>query len=218
MGPDHDSANCRCDPACCDRDRHGLLERHPRGEARRGGPRRLRWRRALRAGSDRLPSVTVRRSASRAADLGSGHRPIPAVPRFRGVCRPEQPEAQSSSRRARSSSVMEELGAASMLLVCSNVSSDAIDDDALAGRAAARTRRSGGRAGPRHGLRGACLGPARQRIRPRLADRARGRSSGAGCVPGQLPHPLARHEPRRDRQTSRPRSCSSYSSQTLRTW
>ena len=57
------------------------------------------------------------------------HRPLPAVPRLRG--RPGERLERNLRRAEAKFDVMEALGA-STLLVCSNVSEDTIDDDALA--------------------------------------------------------------------------------------
>ena len=84
-----------------------------------------------------------------------------------------------------------------LILVCSSVSPDALDDDdgiaeqlhTLASRAAER--------GPAGVLRGAGLGPVRQHLRAVLGDRAPGRPPGAGPVRGQLPHPVPRLRPGR---------------------
>ena len=65
---------------------------------------------------------------------------------------------------------MAELGA-DTVLVCSNVSPRAIDDDALAAEQLHRLAEPGRRARHADRLRGARLGPPRPRLRPRLADR-----------------------------------------------
>ena len=98
--------------------------------------------------------------------------------------------------------LMEQLGV-DTILVCSNVSADAIDDDALAAEQLRTLAERGRRARPRDRLRGAGLGPPRERIRPRVADRRSRRPPRARHVPGLVPHPLPRHRPRRDRHHPR---------------
>ena len=67
---------------------------------------------------------------------------------------------------------MEALGAPTML-VCSNVSPHAIDDDALAAAQLHELAERADERGLQDRLRGARLGPARERVRPRVADRRR---------------------------------------------
>ena len=112
---------------------------------------------------------------------------------------------------------MEELGAPTML-VCSNVSPDAIDDDALA---AEQLRALAERAAER-GLRIAyeALAWGRHVNEYDHAWRivARRRPPGARHLPGLLPHPLARHRPRRASPRSPARRSSTSSSPTRRSW
>ena len=94
--------------------------------------------------------------------------------------------------------LMQRLGIDTML-VCSNVATATVDDDAVS---AAQLRRLGDEAaGARRTarLRGARLGPVRRRLPTRLADRGAGRPPRRRRLPGQLPHPVARARPRRDR-------------------
>ena len=169
-----------------------LPERHARGEAHRGRRRGLRRRRALRAGSHRLPVVTLRgpRAGGRA---GPADRAVPAVPGLRGRAR----RAAAAQPAARRGEVRRHGGP--------RRGHDARAFDRASrvrrrrrprGRAAARAGRARRRAWPARRVRGARLGPPRERVRPRVADRRRGRPSGARRLPGLLPRPLARHRPR----------------------
>ena len=106
-------------------------------------------------------------------------------------------------RRARAKfELMQRLGIDTML-VCSNVGTATVDDDAVSAGAAAPAGR-GGR-GPRRpaGVRSARLGAVRRRLPTRVADRRARRPPGRRGVPRQLPHPVARPRPRRDRADPR---------------
>ena len=94
--------------------------------------------------------------------------------------------------------LMQRLGIDTML-VCSNVGTATVDDDAGLGGPAAPTGRRGRGVRRPAGLRGARLGPVRRRLPARVADRRAGRPPGRRRLPRQLPHPLARPRPRRDR-------------------
>ena len=99
--------------------------------------------------------------------------------------------AANLKRAERKFDVMERLGADTML-VCSNVSPDAIGDDALAAQHLLRSGRAGRGARPDDRLRGAGLGQACPRVPALVGDRPGGRPSGARRVPRQLSHPLPR--------------------------
>ena len=116
---------------------------------------------------------------------------------------PEQ--LQRNLRRAEAKfAVMEDLQAPTML-VCSNVSADAIDDDALA----AEQLHTLAERAVAHGLKIAyeALAWGRHVSEYDHAWRIveRGRPSRARHLPGLVPHPQPRHRPRRDRR-DRPRS------------
>ena len=94
--------------------------------------------------------------------------------------------------------LMQRLGIDTML-VCSNVATATVDDDAGLGGPAAPARRRGRGARRPARLRGPGVGPVRRRLPTRMADRRARRPPGGRRVPGQLPHPVPRPRPRRDR-------------------
>ena len=110
--------------------------------------------------------------------------------------------AGALERARRKFDLMNRLGV-DLMLVCSNVGTATIDDDALAARTVARHGVGGGRPRGAAGVRGAGLGAVRLHLRPLVADRAGRRPSGAGALPGQLPHPVARQRPLDDRRDPR---------------
>jgi hypothetical protein len=161
--------------------------------------------------NDLIASPLAPARCARAAASSACDRPLPAVPRLRG----RAPRARRNLRRAEAKfDVMEQLGAPTML-VCSNVSPTAIDDDALAAeqlRELAGARRA--RAADR--LRGARLGPPRERVRPRwrivrppTTRRSASAWTRSTSSRAARPRTIAR---------SRARSSSSSSSPTRRTW
>ena len=175
-------------------DRHGLPERHARGQAGGGRGRRLRRGRAVRARPRRLAArarggarARRRRSASRS---GSTSRSATSRRCRRSSC------ARTCAARSASSRVMEQLGA-DLLLVCSNVSERGDRRRRARRRPAPRAGRARRRARHPHRLRGARLGPPRARLRPRLADRRGRRPPEPRHLPRLVPHPLPRRRPAR---------------------
>ncbi len=65
-------------------DRHGVPERHARGQAGGGGRRRLRRGRAVRARPRSPPALAPARGARARRRARPRHRALPAVPRLRG--------------------------------------------------------------------------------------------------------------------------------------
>ena len=105
----------------------------------------------------------------RAADLGLSIDLYQPFRDFEAV--PADVLGRNLRRAERKFDVMERLGVVTCCCVCSSVSPDAVDDDALAAEQLRLARRAGRR--PRHQdrLRGAGLGPPRQRVPARLANR-----------------------------------------------
>ena len=110
------------------------------------------------------------------ADLGLTISAFQPFRDFEGL--PEPLRARAFARAERKFAIMNELGA-ELMLICSNVSPQALGG---IDRAAADLRELGELAAPlwrARRLRGAGLGPACQRLPRRLGDRAPGRPSSA---------------------------------------
>ena len=148
-----------------------------------------------------------------AADLGLA---IDIYQPFRDFeAMPEPQRARNLDRAERKFDIMQELGA-DLMLVCSNTSPLALDDDA---RASADLHAMAGRAqrrGPAHRVRGAELGPAHPHLVACLARRAGSRAARARPDRGQLPHARAERRPRRHRRHPRASASSTSSSPTRR--
>ena len=150
--------------------------------------RRLRRRGDLRAGLRRVAAVG-RRGAVAVRRPGAVDRSVPAVPGLR--LGPTRRRCDANLRRAdRKFDVMEQLGT-DLVLVCSAIYPDAVDDDDADRRAAAPAGRPGpASAGMRISLRGAGLVDLRQHLRAVLGHRADGRPPRPRAVHRQLPHPV----------------------------
>ncbi len=196
-------------------DRHRLPQRHARGQARR----RRRAPASTASRSSRATSSPRRcrpaRCARCAAELGPAIDLYQPFRDFEAVARPAR--AQPAPRRGE---VRRHGGASAptLLLVCSNVSPDAIDDDALAAEQLHALAERAAERGLRIAYEALAWGRhvdeydhAWRIVRARRPPRAR-------HLPGQLPHPLARHDRSSDRGRSRARRSSSFSSPTRRSW
>ena len=170
------------------RDRHRLPERHARGEAR--GRRRAPGFDAVELFENdlhRLAAAAARGARARAPSSASRS---PSTSRS-ATSRRVAPAARANLRRAEAKfDVMEELGA-DLILVCSNVRPDAIDDDALAAAQLHELAERAARRGLRDRLRGARLGHARQHLRARVADR-RARPTTRRSAPAWTPSTSSR--------------------------
>ena len=129
---------------------------------------------------------------------------------------PERARAQPAPRRAKFD-VMEPLGA-DTVLVCSNVSPDAVDDDALAAEQLHALAERAAARGIRIAYEALAWGRHVNDLRPRLADRASAPTTrrSASAWTASTSSPAAR--PGRHRGRSRPRRSSSCSSPTRRGW
>ena len=192
----------------------GVHLRRPGGQARRRRRRRIRRGGDLRARLRRvvLSAAEVR---DRCADLGLS---IDLYQPFRDFDSARPEILQANLRRAdRKFDVMEQLGT-DLILVCSSVAPDALDDD---DRIAEQLHQLAARAQER-GLRvsyeALAWGTLREHLRAVLGHRPARRPPGARAVRRQLPHPVPRLRSGRHRDRSPARSCSSCSWPTRRTW
>ena len=162
----------------------------------------LRRRRDLRAGPGRVAARPRPRSGPAAPTWAS--RSTSTSPSATST-RPtrERLRARTCGAPSASSTSWSELGT-DLILVCSSVSPDAVDDDG----SLAEQLHAPGRAGRR---RTGCASPTRRSPGARHVntyeqswdDRAAGRPPRARPVPGQLPHPVPRLRPGGHRATSR---------------
>ena len=132
-----------------------------------------------------------------AASLGLEILALQPFRDFEGL--PEPLRGRAFDRARRKFELMSRLGT-KLLLVCSSVSPDAIDDMARVAADLQRARRAGPGARHHHRLRGPVLGPAHQRLPPGLGGGAAGGPPPCRPDPGHLPRARPQMPDRADRR------------------